>query len=99
MVDKDDVVKLIGFRSRRSRYSRNPQTGKPHGLGQLHGGGTPQAAAHRHKIDIYSFGVTRFETFCGKLPMEMLTVSYDTMLKHLNAPGARTSRIAAGFVR
>jgi eukaryotic-like serine/threonine-protein kinase len=86
MVDKNDVVKLIDFGL---AVPDTPEFRKPGNRTGTANYMAPELLRRQPtdiRIDVYSFGVTVFETFCGKLPMEMLTVSYDTMLKHLNAP-------------
>ena len=91
MVDKDDQVKLIDFGL---AVPDTPEFRKPGNRTGTANYMAPELLRRQHtdaRIDVYSFGVTAFETFTGKLPVEMLTVSYDTMLKYMNVP-ARNPR-------
>jgi eukaryotic-like serine/threonine-protein kinase len=86
MVDTQDVVKLIDFGL---AVPDTPEFRKPGNRTGTANYMAPELLRRAHtdqRIDVFSFGVTVYETFCGRLPMEMLTVSYDTMLKHMNTP-------------
>jgi serine/threonine protein kinase len=86
MVDANDVVKLIDFGL---AVPDTPEFRKPGNRTGTANYMAPELLRRQHtdqRIDVYSFGVTAFETFTGKLPVEMLTVSYDTMLKYMNVP-------------
>lgn len=86
MVDKEDVVKLIDFGLAVPDTPEFRKPGNRTGTANYMAPELLRRAPTDQRIDVYSFGVTVFETFTGKLPMEMLTVSYDTMLKHMNTP-------------
>jgi serine/threonine protein kinase len=86
MVNTEDVVKLIDFGLAVPDTPEFRKPGNRTGTANYMAPELLRRASTDQRIDVYSFGVTVFETVTGRLPMEMLTVSYDTMLKHMNTP-------------
>jgi serine/threonine protein kinase len=84
MVSNDGVIKLIDFGL---AVPNTPEFRKP---GNRTGTATHMAPELIRRmptdprIDIYSFGVTVYETYTGKLPREMLSATLDALLKYIN---------------